>query len=93
MTSADGDRIERILTEFRISVGAQLATLMEKLDSMKNHEERLRKIESSHVNHEQLEKAITACADSVRRPAWKDIAAIIFTITSIVGLLEYFGTR
>jgi hypothetical protein len=83
-------RLERTVTDMRVEVAAGLAGINARLDAQKNHEPRLRAVELALAN--QLTRADVAgmlkeAIEAARRPAWRDVGALIAAIATSTGLV------
>jgi len=86
----DTMRLERTVTDMRVEVAAGLAGINTRLDGLKDHEPRLRAVEnalSQQVTRDDVEAMLTKAIEVSRRPAWRDIGALIIAISAGSGLV------
>jgi hypothetical protein len=86
----DTMRLERTVTDMRVEVAAGLAGINTRLDGLKDHEPRLRALEqsiSNQVTRNDVEEMLVKAIEASRRPAWRDVGALIIAISTASGLV------
>jgi len=86
----DTMRLERTVTDMRVEVAAGLAGINARLDAQKDHEPRLRAVEmqiSNQLTREDVAGMLKSAIESARRPAWRDVGALIAAIATSTGLV------
>jgi hypothetical protein len=88
MTDAETRVIEQALTEVRVVVASGFAAINARLDAQKDHEPRIRALENRHqLTREDVRTMLDEAIASSRRPAWRDVGALIAAISTSVLLV------
>lgn len=90
----DDRRLDRTITDLRVTVAEGFAAVNARLDATKDHEPRIRELRrdvdrmlESQVSREDIADLITDAIDKSRRPRWADVGALIIAIATASGLV------
>lgn len=91
MTDDERAQLSRTLTELRITVHEGFSALRERMDSIKDHEPRLRALEQAAeraVTRDEVSEFVDRAVESGRRPTWQGIAALVGAVAAGSGLMS-----
>lgn len=86
-------RLERTISDFRTEVARDMGSVMARLDTMKDHDGRLRHLEQTSVTREELKEVLREAIANGRRLSWKDLGLIITTTGAGASAVAALVTR
>jgi hypothetical protein len=90
MTEQERSQLADVLTQVRIDMAGGFASINARLDASSSHEPRLRALEqsiSNQVTRNDVEEMLVKAIEASRRPAWRDVGALIIAIATASGLV------
>jgi hypothetical protein len=84
VTEPEQQAILRALGDFRVEVAASHAEFRTRLNSMADHDNRLRRIERESLTRQDIETIVARAIEGARRPSWRDVGAVIASIGASV---------
>ncbi len=90
MADVNADRIEKAVTDLRISQAEGFAEIRARLENSKDHEPRLRELErraESSLTLNDVKDVVAEAIEAARRPSWRDVGALVAAISTSTGLV------